>query len=82
MADVSLSRYFRERRKTLTEAQLSPVWQRSRLCDTNACVEATIIGDEIAVRDSKDPDGPILRFTKSEWSAFVGGVQGGDFQFN
>jgi len=31
------------------------------------------------VRDSKDPNGPILRFTREEWSAFVGGTKEGEF---
>ena len=30
------------------------------------------------MRDSKDPDGPVLRFTGAEWTAFVAGVQDGD----
>jgi hypothetical protein len=60
----------------------SLVWRKSRLCDSNACVEAAMVGEEIAVRDSKDPNGPILRFTVSEWNAFVKGVRAGDFHFN
>lgn len=34
------------------------------------------------MRDSKDPSGPILRFTSDEWQAFVGGVNAGDFRFD
>jgi hypothetical protein len=59
-----------------------PSWQRSRFCDAGSCVEATIMGDGVAVRDSKDPGGPILRFTPQEWTAFVAGVQAGDFRFD
>ncbi|MEZ0076478.1 DUF397 domain-containing protein [Planotetraspora sp. GP83] len=33
----------------------------------------------IAVRDSKDPDGPKLFFTPSEWAAFVQGVKADEF---
>jgi hypothetical protein len=25
----------------------------------------------MAVKDSKDPDGPVLRFTRDEWQAFT-----------
>jgi Domain of unknown function (DUF397) len=32
-------------------------------------------------RDSKDPGGPVLRFTPSEWAAFLCGVQNGEFTF-
>jgi hypothetical protein len=44
-------------------------------------VEAALIGGDIAIRDSKNPDGPVLRFTASEWSAFLAGVRDGDFLF-
>jgi hypothetical protein len=44
-------------------------------------VEAALIGGDVAVRDSKNPDGPVLRFTASEWSAFLAGVRDGDFQY-
>ncbi len=44
--------------------------------NNGACVEVGLLdgGDiavrDIAVRDSKDPDGPALRFTAAEWDAF------------
>lgn len=31
------------------------------------------------VRDSKDRAGAVLRFTESEWDAFVKGVRAGEF---
>jgi Domain of unknown function (DUF397) len=31
------------------------------------CVEVARIPGVVAVRDSKDPSGPILRFTADEW---------------
>lgn len=31
------------------------------------------------LRDSKDLNGPVLRFTASEWAVFVAGVRDGDF---
>jgi hypothetical protein len=44
------------------------------------CVEvADLTGGGRAVRDSKDPHGPILRFTPSEWGVFVAGVRVGEF---
>ncbi|MFC0862912.1 DUF397 domain-containing protein [Sphaerimonospora cavernae] len=36
-------------------------------------------GRLIAVRDSKDPDGPKLFFTSDEWSAFLQGVKADEF---
>lgn len=35
--------------------------------------------DLIAVRDSKDPDGPKLFFTPAEWEAFINGVKAEEF---
>jgi len=32
-----------------------------------------------AVRHSRDPRGPVLRFTESEWQAFLSGVKAGEF---
>jgi Domain of unknown function (DUF397) len=44
------------------------------------CVEIANLPDGgRAVRDSKDPDGPILRFAGSEWRAFIAGVKDGEF---
>ncbi len=31
------------------------------------------------VRDSKNPDGPVLAFTSEEWKAFASGVKDGEF---
>lgn len=46
----------------------------------NDCVEiAHLDGGGVGVRDSKDPAGPSLIFTASEWDAFVGGVKEGEF---
>ncbi|WP_084505236.1 DUF397 domain-containing protein [Nocardia harenae] len=36
-------------------------------------------GGRTAVRDSKNPAGPVLDFTPSEWTAFVAGVRAGEF---
>jgi hypothetical protein len=33
----------------------------------------------IAMRDSRQPDGPVLIFTPDEWRAFTAGVQDGEF---
>jgi hypothetical protein len=44
------------------------------------CVEvATNVPGTAAVRDSKDPDGPILRFAPTAWSAFQAAVAQGEF---
>jgi hypothetical protein len=56
-------------------------WQKStRSNGSGDCVETARLDDSVqAVRDSKDPDGPVLTFATSEWQTFVGGVKAGDF---
>jgi hypothetical protein len=44
------------------------------------CPEVASLPDGmVGVRDSKDPEGAILRFTRDEWRAFLGGVRNGEF---
>jgi hypothetical protein len=50
----------------------------------NGCVEVAINSadptDDVWVRDSKDKgEGPILKFTATEWEAFLAGVRGDEF---
>jgi hypothetical protein len=56
-------------------------WIKSSASNGNgSCVEtASIRPDEILVRNSRDPEGPVLSFTKQEWVAFVAGVKAGEF---
>lgn len=56
-------------------------WIKSSLSFSNSnCVEvANLPEGEIGVRDSKDSEGPVLRFTSGEWRAFLGGVRNGEF---
>ena len=58
----------------------SRVWRKSSRSGNNGCVEVALDADEIAVRDSKDRDGPVLRFTTHEWGAFLAGVRDGEFE--
>jgi hypothetical protein len=56
-------------------------WVKSSLSYANGnCVEvASLSGDEIGVRNSRDAEGGVLRFTADEWHAFLGGVRNGEF---
>jgi hypothetical protein len=60
------------------------VWRRSTRGDddTTACVEVAILDTGYAVRNSTDPDGPVLFFTPAEWEAFVGGAKDGEFDLD
>jgi len=69
-----------------TDAQcleVSPQWVKSsRSANQGQCVEASHPTDQVvAVRDSKEqhPGGTVLVFTGSEWTTFIEGVKGGDF---
>jgi hypothetical protein len=56
-------------------------WKKSSKSGTNGgqCVEVRRYDEAIQVRDSKDPTGPVLRFTRKEWAAFLGGAKEGEF---
>lgn len=60
---------------------LNLAWRKAAASTTNGnCVELAPLPDGgVAVRDSKDPSGPSLRFTAAEWSAFANGMTGGEF---
>jgi hypothetical protein len=55
-------------------------WRKSTRSGDNGCVEVAFVGDRVAVRDSKDPGGPVLVFTAHEWASFLGGVRDGEFE--
>jgi hypothetical protein len=62
----------------MTEIDLSRAdWHKSSYSGQNGnCVEvATNLSGVVAVRDSKDPDGPKLIFTVAEWQEFVASVR-------
>jgi uncharacterized protein DUF397 len=54
-------------------------WVKSSFSFANGdCVEvACMPAGRIGVRDSKDTEGPVLRFTSSEWNAFVARLRTG-----
>ncbi len=49
-------------------------WRKSSYSGSNGgnCVEvAALSGNSLAVRDSKDPYGPVLTFSRAEWRTFT-----------
>ncbi|GIJ76966.1 protein of unknown function [Micromonospora phaseoli] len=47
-------------------------WRKSSHSgDEGACVEVAVVPGTVAVRDSKDPHGPLLLFPPAAWSAFA-----------
>ena len=56
-------------------------WRKSgRSSAQGNCVEtAKLPGHEVAVRNSRYPQGPVLIFSQAEIGAFLDGVKDGDF---
>jgi hypothetical protein len=56
-------------------------WRKSTRSGTSGeCVEvADNLPGVVAVRDSRDPDGPVLTFDPAEWRAFIDGARDGEF---
>jgi hypothetical protein len=56
-------------------------WVKSSLSFANGnCVEIASLPDgQIGVRNSRDAQGAVLRFTSDEWQAFIGGAHNGEF---
>lgn len=57
-------------------------WHKSSRSSSQGqnCVEiATNLSDVVAIRDSKNSEGPTLTFSSSEWDAFLAGVKAGEF---
>lgn len=53
-------------------------WRKSSYSGSEGgeCVEVAAVGGYVAVRDSKDPQGPALVVSAGAFAAFVGGVAG------
>jgi hypothetical protein len=64
------------------ETDRSPLlWRKSSYSNNGGnCVEvASNRPGIVAVRDSKDPNGPALAFAPAEWRTFLVGVKSGEF---
>jgi uncharacterized protein DUF397 len=55
-------------------------WFKSSFSNgSQTCVEVRFDDDHVSVRDSKDPTGAILTFTRTEWTAFLRGTAASEF---
>jgi hypothetical protein len=56
-------------------------WRKSSVSNSQgACVELAKLGTgEFAVRNSRNPEGPALIYTRAEMSALIEGVKMGEF---
>jgi hypothetical protein len=55
------------------------VWRKSTASNTGDCAEVAFVAGSVLMRQSRNPSGPALSFTHSEWTAFLAGVRNGEF---
>ncbi|SBT40966.1 DUF397 domain-containing protein [Micromonospora narathiwatensis] len=55
-------------------------WRKSSHSDDGNCVEVALADDAVLTRDSKEPDGLMLRFDPHRWRSFVEDICDGGFQ--
>jgi hypothetical protein len=57
----------------------SAAWCKSSYSSGGAnCVEVAFLNNTVAIRDSKNPDGPVLLFTSKQHEAFIQGLKTDD----
>jgi Domain of unknown function (DUF397). len=59
-------------------------WRKSSYSGGSAtsenCVEvAATHPGHVAIRDSKNPNGPILKFPATDWASFINGIRAGKY---
>jgi hypothetical protein len=64
--------------------QLPPAraqWRKSSLSSNQqACVEVADLHTAVGVRDSKDPAGPVLTFTRGQVAGLAARIRGGELE--
>ncbi|HTX26255.1 MAG TPA: DUF397 domain-containing protein [Streptosporangiaceae bacterium] len=52
-------------------------WRKSSYSGSNGgnCIEVAVMAGTVAVRDSKDPHGPVLKFGAQDWVRLAGQVK-------
>lgn len=55
-------------------------WRKAKRSMSNGnCTEVTVVADFVAVRDSQDLRGPILRYPAGSWRSFLTDARMGKF---
>lgn len=66
----------------MTASGITGAWIKSSYSGPTGgnCMEVAFLADgHVAVRNSRQPGGPALVFTRAEWDAFLGGARDGEF---
>ena len=53
-------------------------WHKSTASNSGGCVEVAIVDRLVLIRDSKNPDGAVLRLSPPAWSSFLACVPASD----
>lgn len=53
-------------------------WRTGSFCDSSACVEVGFGHEEIYLRNAGS-EGPVLAFSREEWTAFLRSAGNGEF---
>ena len=59
-----------------------PSWRKSTASGSGNCVEVKKTGESVHVRDSKDPAGLHLTFTRPAWEAFLTRARSGELDLS
>ena len=65
---------------TKGQQQDSLLWKKSSASRDDACVEVAEGQEMMFVRDSKDPQGPVLTVSMTQWKAFQNVYIGGSYE--
>ncbi|MBO2462685.1 DUF397 domain-containing protein [Actinomadura violacea] len=59
--------------------EVGAIWRKSSHSSGTGgeCIEVAVLSPSIAVRDSKDPDGPMLSFDAAAWASFTSVIKAG-----
>ncbi|MEU0812486.1 DUF397 domain-containing protein [Streptomyces sp. NPDC005970] len=70
-----------QEKDALYATPLNAEWQKASFSNGSGenCVQLMGISGGVAIGDSKRPDRPELRYTPSEFAAFIQGVKAGEF---
>lgn len=54
-------------------------WRKSSRCGSATCVEVAPAGEQVLMRDSKNPDQPPIAVSAADWAGFLEAVRADDY---